>query len=162
MQPKPGDYRLFRISGYGGHLIRVGQWLNGDGYADYEHAAVYLGNGEYVEAEPHGARLATYADEGGGWSGGIIPLTDTQRVAIVAAARGYIGTGYSFADYVAIAAHTLHMDTRALQRFIASNGHMICSQLVDQCYADAGVHLFTDSRWPGYVTPGDLYHLLGS
>jgi hypothetical protein len=37
---------------------------------------------------------------------------------------------------------------------------MICSQLVDQCYQDAGVHLFADGRWPGDVTPADLYRLI--
>jgi hypothetical protein len=37
---------------------------------------------------------------------------------------------------------------------------MICSQLVDFCYAKAGVRLFADNRWEGYVTPADLAGLL--
>ncbi len=37
---------------------------------------------------------------------------------------------------------------------------MICSQLVDQSYQDAGVHLFSDGRWSGYVTPGALFERL--
>lgn len=163
MEPRPGDYRLISIAGDTGKLIRFGQWLNGDGYADFEHAAVYVGNHQFIEAAPKGARLMTYAldsDRPVMWSGQSIALSAAQRIAIVNAAFGYLGTGYSYADYVAIAAHTVGMDGRVLQRFIADTGHMICSQLVDQCYADAGVHLFTDGRWPGYVTPGDLYKVI--
>ena len=37
---------------------------------------------------------------------------------------------------------------------------MICSQLVDYCYLMAGVHLFNDGRWPGYVTPEDLANVI--
>jgi len=43
--------------------------------------------------------------------------------------------------------------------YVAGTGHIICSQLVDQCYLDAGVHLFDDGRFVGDVTPGDLAHV---
>jgi hypothetical protein len=36
---------------------------------------------------------------------------------------------------------------------------MICSQLADTAAAEGGWHLFEDGRWPGDVTPGDLYRL---
>lgn len=160
--PRPGDFRLVEMGGDVGRLIRVLQWLNGDGFADYEHAAVYLGDGEFVEASPHGARVATYGLFDGHvfWSSGIIPLTDTQRADIAAAARSYVGVGYGWLDYLALVAHRFGVNVPGLRGYIADSGHMICSQLVDQCYVDAGVHLFADGRWPGYVTPGDLYQLL--
>jgi hypothetical protein len=44
--------------------------------------------------------------------------------------------------------------------FVADEGHLICSQLVDEAYLRAGVHLFDDGRLPGDVTPGDLWWLL--
>src|SRR5258708_29450415 len=78
-----------------------------------------------------------------------------QRTAICLAARSNIGVGYSWADYMAIAAHRLHIPSPGLRDFIADSTHQICSQLIDTCYADAGVHLFADGRWPGYVTPAD-------
>lgn len=159
--PQPGDFAVVRMAGATGRLIRAGQWLNGDGFADYEHAFIYAGDDTVIEAEPGGAKY-TPLDEYNGvpmlWSTGRIPLADGQRTAILAAAEQYIGTPYSFADYAAIAAHRLHLSTGWLRRRIANTGHMICSQLVDQAYADAGVTLFDDGRWPGYVTPGDLYH----
>ncbi|WTU05181.1 hypothetical protein OHV05_16070 [Kitasatospora sp. NBC_00070] len=152
------------MGGRGGRLIRIGQWLNGDGFADWEHAFVHVGNGELVEAQPGGAELrplSVYDGRPIRWSSGRIPLTDDQRRAVVAAARRYIGTPYSAADYFALAAHRFHLPVGLLiGKYVADSGHMICSQLVDQCYWDAGVHLFADGRWPGYVTPADLAGLL--
>lgn len=170
-QHQPGDIILTQITGRIGKLIEFGQWLNGNGFIDFEHAALYKGDGTVIEAEPGGARerpLSDYTGRPQFWSTGILQLTDTQRMLIVNAAVGYTkanggkGVPYSFLDYDALAAHRLGIPVPGLQRYIASTGHMICSQLVDQCYADAGVHLFTDDRWPGYVTPGDLYDLLRS
>ncbi|MGW9433129.1 hypothetical protein ACWHA1_35035 [Streptomyces decoyicus] len=87
-------------------------------------------------------------------------LTEQQRTDICAAATRYVGVPYSFLDYLAIATHRFHLPVPGLRRYVASTRHMICSQLVDRCYLDAGVHLFADGRWPGYVTPMALHHLL--
>jgi uncharacterized protein YycO len=146
MDVRPGDFGLVRIVGGVGRMIRVGQWLLGDGFADFEHAFVYVGDGRIVEAQPGGARETGLADYEGRpivWSTGKVPVTGEQRAAIVAAAYSYLGVRVPL-----------------VRRFVADAGHMICSQLVDQCYQDAGVHLFADRRWPGDVTPGDLYRLI--
>ncbi|MFF0389284.1 hypothetical protein ACFYS8_11380 [Kitasatospora sp. NPDC004615] len=162
--PRPGDFAVVRMDGRTGRLIRIGQFLNGDGFSDYEHAFVFVGDGHVVEAQPGGATLDPLGDYDGHpvlWSTGRIPLTDDQRTAITTAARSYLGTPYSFTDYLALAAHRLHLPAGPpLRKYVASTKHMICSQLVDQCYQDAGVHLFDDHRWPGYVTPADLANLL--
>ncbi|KJK59560.1 hypothetical protein UK12_03575 [Saccharothrix sp. ST-888] len=166
MPPLPGDFAVVRMSGRIGRLIRIGQWLNGDGFADFEHAFVYVGDGELVEAEPGGARLGpltAYQGQPIRWSTGRFPLTEEQRHAIVAAAHGFLGVPYSAADYFALAAHRFHLPIGLLiKAYVADSRHMICSQLVDQCYQDAGVHIFRDGRWPGYVTPADLATLLRS
>jgi len=162
--PLPGDFAVVRMGGRTGRLIRIGQWLNGDGFADYEHAFVYVGDAQLVEAQPGGAELRPLSVYDGRpmlWSTGRFDLTAEQRTRIVDAARHYIGVRYSFADYLALAAARFHLPVgRPLRRFVADTRHMICSQLVDQCYQDAGVHLFDDGRWPGYVTPADLANLL--
>ncbi|WP_051941594.1 hypothetical protein [Phaeacidiphilus oryzae] len=161
--PLLGDY--FVVSGAGtiGRLISVGEWLNGDGFGPWDHAGVYVGNGQVVEAEPHGARLAPadeYADRAIVWSTGGFDLTEAQRAAIADAARGFLGVPYSFLDYLAIAAHRFHLPGGPfLRHYVATTKHMICSQLVDASYEKAGVHLFDDHRWPGYVTPADLHRL---
>ncbi len=76
----------------------------------------------------------------------------------MAAARGYAAAeaDYSFLDYLALAAHRYRLPVPGLRTYIKSTGHLICSQLVDACYQAAGVQLFDDHRWNGYVTPSDL------
>jgi cell wall-associated NlpC family hydrolase len=177
----PGDFFLVSFDGpdpnvdpsnvkhwltHGG-LVRIAQWADGTGFAEYEHAAVYIGNNTIVQAQSSGVSLGQATSYDGNqtlWSTGIIPLNEVQRANIVTAAKSYVGVPYSWTDYAAIAAHRLHLLPSAplLKNYVASTKHMICSQLVDQSYQDAGVHLFTDNRWPGYVTPGDLYELLAS
>jgi len=173
----PGDYFLVSFDGadpnlsdpaywaqHGG-LIRIGQWLNGNGFDQYEHAAIYIGGGQIVEAQNTGtayANVSKYANLDTFWSTGILKPTANQRSAIVAAARGYVGVPYSWPDYWALAAKRLNLGwlVPGLQSYVASTKHMICSQVVDQCWHDAGIELFQDKRWPGYVTPGDLYERL--
>ena len=159
----PGDFAVVRIPGDVGRLIRFGQWLDGCGYEDYEHAFVAVGDGQLVEAQPGGARLAPltqYDDYRPLWSTGRIALTEEQREHLVAAAHSYIGVPYSFLDYGSLALARLRLRPPVVRRFVADTRHMICSQLVDQCYLDAGVHLFDDGRIAGDVTPGDLYELI--
>lgn len=172
--PEPGDFAVVAVGGAGGVLIGLGERLNGDAFSAYQHAFVYVGDGYVIEAESGGARRRQvngwpdrpeFVTPGQltAWSTGQLgPLTPSadQRTRICAAAEGYVGTPYSWLDYFAIAAHRLHLPVPGLKGYIASTGHMICSQLVDQCYADAGVHLFADGRWPGYVTPADLAALI--
>jgi hypothetical protein len=162
VEHKPGDFRLMKITGHAGRAIRIGQWLNGDGYGDYQHAQVYLGDNRFLDAQPGGANVGYYDNLNtvGYWSSGLVDMTDDQRDKIHIAAIGYIGTPYAFTDYFALGAHRLHIPAPHLDRYIRSSGHMICSQLVDQCCLDGGVHLFNDGRWSGDVTPGDLWKLL--
>lgn len=158
--PQPGDYFLSQIKGTGGFFIRLAQLLTGDA-SRYTHAGVVLDDGTVIQAEPGGATMVPLTD--------IIteppvafsrfPLTDTQRRDIVTAARKYEGVPYSFLDYLYLALITLGFSGKHAQKRVADSGHMICSQLVDQAYLDADVHLFADGRFPGEVTPGDLAHV---
>lgn len=165
---KAGDFGLVRMDGFVGPLIRAGQWAYNGVFTDIEHAFVYVGDGQIVEAMPGGALLSPLSKYDGEtiyWSSGHIPWSgneERQREMIVEAARGYVGTPYSFLDYFAMAAHRLSIPAPGLQHYIATTKHMICSQLVDQCYLDGQQHLFDDGRWPGYVAPSSLYGLLGA
>jgi cell wall-associated NlpC family hydrolase len=157
----PGDFALTRIPGAVGFGIKVGQWLNGDG-APVEHALVYVGNGMVVQAMPGGAEMIRLEDAPGAvvWSTGKIPLNDWQGGVIAWRAVQLVGTPYSFADYGSLALARFHVRPSWVRDFVADTGHMICSQLVDECYLRAGVHLFDDGRIPGDVTPGDLWRLV--
>lgn len=157
-QPQPGDIGITQVEGRVGRLIRIGQWLNGDGFADYEHAFVSVGQGLIVEAEPGGARtaeLTEYNSRAVLW----LRCPDQYRTAVASAARGLEGVPYSFLDYAALAAHRLHIPVPGLRTFIGSQGHLVCSQLADVAASRGGWRIFADGRWPGYVTPADLARL---
>jgi hypothetical protein len=157
---QPGDFSLTKIRGGAGLAIRIGQALLGDGFRDFEHAFVNLGDRMIIEVEPGGAVICEmhYAPSTtvtSDW-----PLTDEQRQALVTAARAYEGVGYGWLDYLALAAHRFHLPIPGLRRLIESRGRLICSAMIDAIYADAGLEMFADHRWPGYVTPADLWGAL--
>lgn len=165
--PKPGDFEVVPMGGAGGKWIKIGQILKGCGFraSKYQHARMYVGDGKCVEAEPGGARVVDYdPHDGGMWSTGAIELKDTDRQIIVNAAFGYarVKTGYSIMDYFALVALRLklYLIYWPLKEYVRTSKHMICSQLVDQCYQDAHVELFDDDRFPGDVAPADLANLL--
>jgi cell wall-associated NlpC family hydrolase len=159
--PQPGDFALTKIYGLTGAAISVGQHIIGDG-SPVQHALVYVGNGEVVQAMPGGAELIPLEDASAPviWSTGRIILTAADRIRIVSAARGLVGTPYSFLDYASIGLAHFRVRPRWVRDFVADSGHLICSQLVDEAYLRAGVRLFDDGRLPGDVTPGDLWWLL--
>lgn len=88
------------------------------------------------------------------------PLDQAGRAAW--AARGYIGTPYNFLTYGALAARKLGfaVSDRLLRKWISTRKDMMCSQLVDQCLADAGFHVFDDGRLPQDVVPAELFRAL--
>lgn len=162
-EPTVGAIGLTQIHGGLGVMIRLGQWLAGGGFANYQHAFVcvdVVGDvATVVEAEPGGARYGVYGPTDRIlWSD--FMLTDAEQHAVVVAAESYIGTPYSFLDYLALSLHKFHIPAPYLKRYISSTKHQICSQLADQCYQDAGIHLFKDHRWPGYVMPLDLLEVV--
>lgn len=174
---QPGDIAAVRMGGDAGRLIRIGQWLNGDGFRDFEHAISYIGGPDdlILEAEPGGARLVPmhYVAADCLWSTGAksLELTDAQRAMAPEIAEKYKGVPYSALDYQALAMHRLHIPSLplwpgdkglcTLKTFIGETGHMICSQMADQFRQDMGSHLFTDPPvWPGYVTPGAISGLI--
>lgn len=154
-EPEPGDIFLVPMKGIAGPLIKIGQWLNGDGLTKYQHAGVYVGDGRTVEAYPGGAIV------------GELDRFDAKKVvwlrcppaygdAVATAALSMVGTPYSALDYMALALHRFHIPAPHLKAYIASKGHQICSQLADAAALKGGWHIFADGRWPGYVAPNDL------
>lgn len=159
--PAAGTIGLSRIKGFMGFLISLGQWANGDGWSP-THAFILLDeydSGLVFAAFPGGAGYMTLANEER-MRGPVeyldIPLTDTQRVDVLRGPDRYLGTPYSFVEYLALAAMRLKVPSKRLRAYVASSNRMICSQLCDQIYRDAGVFLFKDGRLPQDVTPGDL------
>jgi hypothetical protein len=159
--PKPGDFGLVAIAGPPGWLIQVGQALNGDGWGPFQHAVLMISDTELIEAEPGGARIRpveAYDGTNITWSDWSLSNSDRGHIAIEG--RAFEGVGYSALDYDALALHRLGIPAPGLRRYIASTGHVICSQLVDATLTNAGFNVFGDGRWPGYVTPMALRRVL--
>lgn len=169
--PIPGTIGLSRIAGAAGLTVHVGQWLvtkldharlktGNEAWADWQHAFVYLGGGQVMSAEPGGARIrpANRWDPVYWCTAIAAQYTSAELQYAADEARKFEGVPYSFVDYAAIAAHTLHLPLPGLKDLVDRSHHVICSQLCDAAYDHAGLHLFKD-RWPGYVDPLDLYIL---
>lgn len=159
MDALTGQYGLTKIRGRVGWWVGLGQFVIGDASA-FTHAFVVVGK-DVVEAMPSGAQLtplSVYTDGARAKDTVFsdLDLTDTQRAVICSAARDLIGTPYSFADYLALALDHWGIRPKWLRRYIADSKRLICSALVDHVMLQAGVHLFSDGRDPGDVTPGDL------
>lgn len=170
-----GAFFCVKVDGPAGFGIGVGQALAGQP-SEYEHAGMIVrADGTTVEAEPGGARYGNVADYGRRpmlvCDGPILDLPPDQqpaaRARVAAAAIGFLGRKYSFADYLAIAGVHLTADlpkplrwllapaTALLRRYVAWTGRLICSQLCDAAFEAAGIHLFT-GKLPGDVMPSDL------
>jgi hypothetical protein len=169
-RPQSGDIGLVRMNGMVGPLIRIGQWLNGDGFHDLEHAFVHVGNGDIIEAMPGGALLSPLSRYDGQsvlW----LKCPREHGAAVADAARTFgpqfdangdlvrKGVPYSAADYGALALHRFHIHTPLLKRYVERSKSMICSQLADRAAELGGWHIFDDGRWAGDVTPGDLAYV---
>jgi len=174
----PGDFAAVRMGGDVGTLIHLGEILNGDGFADFEHAITYIGGPDdlILEAEPSGAKINPMHYQHGDvlWSTGnpALNLTDTQRARVPFVCDPLQGTPYSALDYFALAGHRLHFPALpiwpgprghpvTLQTFISDTRHQICSQMCDDVRQLLGFQLFKDHRWTGYVTPADLANVIG-
>lgn len=139
---RPGDIGFGPIRGGAGLLVNAGQLLLGEGFhvgeLDIRHVFVvvnsplidphpmrttmwsYQDAPRAVEAMPSGARLADISNRWTGEYAYVRLPEDYPRQADDAAAiaRAMIGTPYSFASYVALAAWRLGVKTPRLEKWI--------------------------------------------
>jgi hypothetical protein len=164
MRPQLGDFGVVATHGWEAKVIRWGT------ESSVNHAFVYIGGGQIVEARPGGAAIASARKyPTASWSSE--PLGDMARRRIASGATQLVGTPYGWLDIAAIALAQrrlgdlvdplapLHAQPWAIRR-VQSLHTLICSQLVDVAYQGAGVHLFNDGRVPGLVSPGDLLEVI--
>lgn len=159
--PTPGSIGLVHVEGIAGKAIEIAQFLDGDGWEDYEHAFTFekgtsLADATVIEAEPGGVRRALLSEYRGRkvlW----LPCPPEHSEAVVAAAVHCLGEGYAYADYVAILAEKLDLPYQdVIDRFVQKEHHTICSMMCDQCALNGNWLIFGDNEYPGYVTPGML------
>ena len=176
----PGSFFLTKVPGLSGYAINLGQALCGDG-SRWSHAGIVLdADGTVLEAEPGGARIANLSEYAGRpllvsdapvqervarslWkSKKQIDIEGIFRALVVREARklgprdGKPGVPYSPVDYLALALLHLHLPSKWIRQRVETSHHLICSDLVDRVYMNAGIHLFDDGRLAGDVLPADL------
>jgi len=163
MKPRPGDFAVVDTLTRTSRLIQLAEALSRGGFTMFDHAVICSrvrrdGTVYIVEATQRGAEenVWHYDDNDHLWSTGIVKTSTRAGKAALA----YLGTPYSWLDYVAVAARASHMWAPGMRHYVASTKHLVSSQLVDRAELDAGVHLFADRRWPGYVRPSDLAELI--
>jgi len=168
---RPGDFFLASNFGPGIWNRTMSVFVQWGTRAPVAHAGVFVGDVDgvpsVVEAEPSGARVAPLsAHLKDIWS--TTSLTDQQRAQVVAFAKSRVGTPYGFGDIVAIAlcSRRLGLDwdpnnpPKWIQR-LNDPKTVICSQLVAQAYAAAGLTLVPGLS-PALTSPGDLWRAIGS
>jgi hypothetical protein len=161
-RPRPGDFAVVDTRTRASLLTWLGKKLSRGGFRMFDHAVicsrVRRGTVYVVEAMPNGAQenVWQYDDHDHLWSTGIVRTSTKAGKAALA----YVGKRCSWRDHAAIAAHAWHLWAPGLRLYMRSTGHLIGSQLVDRAELDAGVHLFADRRWRGYVRPSDLADLI--
>lgn len=165
--PPVGSIGLVSVRGPIGWLVRLGQWLNGDGTANYEHAFMLTASGDgladawIVEAEPGTGVVEVRLDKYRGRKILWLECPAEYSFDVVTAALSYRGVEYSVSDYFAIAAQRMRIRpaARALRWWEGRNHHQICSSMVDAAASRGGWELFRGGLWPGYVTPARLASL---
>lgn len=175
MTLKVGDVYFARIGGVLGKLIDFGQWVIDrrewqvawGKRSPYSHVGIVVettisGKAYVLEAMPRGARIRELYPELRRSDHKFVrlPLRDGQRELIYEWAPVFRGAKYGFSDYLALAVKHLGVKWEWLDRYIAGNERMICSQLVDQILLRVDYHVFDDGRLSQDVTPGDLWFAL--
>lgn len=168
---QPGDFFCVYTGSEVSRLVALGEWLNGDKFSRtpgkrFSHSGVAVAVDDnkalvqprviIVEAQPGGVRRVPWHYDQGCvviWSTGRVVIPD--RGAVVAKAESLVGTPYGFLNYPAMGARRLHLPVPLLDRYVASEHSLICSELTD-ISERAGGYVLCPDRPPGRVTPQEI------
>lgn len=167
MSPRPGDFGVLVLE-TGRHwrtefvISAISLITRSSAYHAVQCVDAPGGHPSLVEAEPGGAILSPVTKYTNvAWSN--LTLGDPQREAISTAALKMVGRPYGYYDDALLGLTHLNSvrGPNWLWRLLSgSHSPLECAQLVDAAQLAGGVHLFSDGRQPGDVTPGDLYQLI--
>ena len=132
----PGCYGVSRGGGITGDLIRHATGARAG------HAFIYIGNGRIVEAAPPAVRISPAASHPDAVWNARYPLTGVQREKICARALALAGCPYDYPAYTGFALKVLKLrDGAELDPVFKADHWRVCSALVADCYAYAGIRL---------------------
>lgn len=136
----------------------IGKCIEWATHSHTHHVVVAISETTCISAEPGGVRYRAINDYPTlDWSQ--FELTQDQRQAIVNAAHTYYGMPYNYAIYPPLLWQRLtgHKVDGWVARWLSKRPNENCSQLSDDIYTRAGIHMFPDI--PELVTPGDFQRL---
>lgn len=156
----PGDFLLVQTHHFASRLIRFGQRRYGREFARWNHVALYVGNGELVEALTSGICLSPVhkypasdvqlVEVAASPTGGGAATEIDMRLNAVAFARSCVGESYGWTTILCIALKAL---TRGRLQF-GVQGTSICSGLVARSLERLG---YVWTPWdPAELTPAYL------
>jgi cell wall-associated NlpC family hydrolase len=150
-QPRPGDYGVVKTNGFFGWLIRLGT------FSRWNHCFIYIDKDFIIGADPTGVKMSPLSNyKNVAWNQHEV-LTEDQRKTIVDAAIKAVGVPYGFFTILLLTFRILGLkvlSNLSIVKKLAEKDGFICSELVEDCYAKAGVTLINK---PDYlVVPGDL------
>jgi hypothetical protein len=143
----PGCYGVSHGGGITGELIRhaTGSWAG--------HAFIYIGNGQIIEAAPPVVRVVPAASHPDAVWNVRYPLTNAQRDRICARARTLAGRPYDYPAYTGFALKVLKIgDGAELDPVFKADHWRVCSALVADCYAHAGIRLAAGLKDPSLIS----------
>jgi uncharacterized protein YycO len=148
-EPRIGDYGVVKTSGFFGKLIRLGT------VSRWNHAFIYIGDGKIVEANPTGVTISPVANYPKVAWNLHEELSDDSRAKIVAHANSTVGRPYNFGIIAMLALRALGVKIFPMKfiNYLAKHDGYICSELVAECYTEAGVPI---CKTPDLCNPGDL------
>src|SRR6266567_1830603 len=111
------------------------------------HAFIYIGNGRIVEVAPPTVRIAPAASHPDALWNAHCSLTAAQRQRICVRALALVGRAYDYPAYTAFALKVLRpRDGAELDPVFKADHWQVCSALVADCYAYAGIRLVPGLR----------------
>lgn len=153
--PRTGQFGVVRTKGFFPWLIRLMT------RSQVNHAYIYISENHIIEAETYGAVTSQRSKyDGHVTAESNFWLIPGEAADISREAQRLLGRPYGFLDIFAIALMLCGFRWGWLIRKVETGRTLICSQLVDRAYTNAGCHLYTDGRPDGMVTPGDLLMFL--
>jgi len=150
-EPMLGDYFVVHTTGIPAKLIQIGT------RSKWNHAGIYIGNGEIIEARPTGVKKAPvtkYNELPIIWSNK--DLNQEQRENIASFAKKFENDGYGIWSIVSLGFKCLTFGIPLIPAdWIAiREKRVICSQLVAWVYSHAGIKLTNKPH--ALVRPKDL------
>ena len=155
--PQPGDLIAVHTTMFFSRLIQGAQWLRWrqTGEWKYNHAAVYIGNGRIIEANPAGVQempLSEYDPK----DYIVVPLKGDAQ-ATIDKAISLKGTGYGWIDIVSIFIYILGFKPAWADKINRRMSTLVCSQVAAIAATAGG-----DNRFPEpYLTVPAQIAVLG-